>query len=128
MDEELERIKLRKLRELMRGERALDKPLVLDSRNFDEVVRRNPLVLVDFWAEWCAPCLMLAPIIEELARKYSGRVVFAKLNVDQNPSIAARYKIMSIPTLILFKNGQPVDMMIGVHPKPMIEEMLKKHL
>ena len=133
-DDELERIKLRKLRELMRRageERAQEfpnKPIEANEKNFDELIQRYDLVVADFWAEWCGPCWMIAPIIEELAKEYSGKVVFLKLNVDRNRRLAARFGIMSIPTLIIFKNGKPVDMVVGAYPKPLLEARIRKHL
>jgi len=131
-DRELERLKLRKLRELMSAGYAagekLDKPLHVDENEFDEVVRRYPLVVVDFWAEWCGPCRMIAPIIDELAREYAGRVVFVKVDVDRNRRLAMKYGIMSIPTLMIFKDGKPVDMIIGFQPKPAIEEIINQYL
>lgn len=131
-DFELERIKLRKLRELMRGgskaEEKLDRPVHLSEDEFDDFVKRYPLVLVDFWASWCGPCMMIAPIIEELAREYAGRVVFAKVDVDRNRRLAMRFGIMSIPTLMLFKDGKPVDMIIGAQPKPMIKQLIDQYL
>jgi len=129
-DLELEWIKWRRLRELISGGGggAPDKPIPIDEAHFDEFVKKHPLVLVDFWASWCGPCMMIAPIIEELAREYAGRVVFAKVDVDRNRRLAMRFGIMSIPTLILFKNGEPVDMLIGAQPKPAIEQMIRRHL
>ena len=131
-DRELERIKLRKLRELMSGKaeagEKLDKPVHLDENEFHEFLQKHPLVLVDFWAPWCGPCHMIAPVIDELAREYAGRVAFAKIDVDKNRRLAMKFGIMSIPTLILFKNGKPVDMIVGAQPKPAIEEMIKRYL
>jgi thioredoxin len=82
------------------------------------------VTVVDFWAEWCAPCFILAPIIEELARDYP-QVGFGKLNTDENPEIASRYGVMSLPTVLLFKDGEPVDAIIGAVPREMIEARLK---
>ena len=133
-DDELEKIKLRKLKELMKGSKEKkvqdfpDKPIEVNEKNFNELIRRYSLVVVDFWAEWCGPCWMIAPIIEELAKEYSGKVVFLKLNVDQNRGLAAKFGIMSIPTLIIFKNGKPVDMIVGAYPKPLLEARIRKHL
>lgn len=131
-DFELKRIRLRKLMELMgggseAGER-LDKPVHLSEDRFDDFIRNHPLVLVDFWASWCGPCAMIAPIIDELAKEYAGRVIFAKVDVDRNRRLAMRFGIMSIPTLMLFKNGEPVDMIIGAQPKPMIKQFIDQHL
>jgi len=84
------------------------------------------MVVVDFWAEWCAPCLMLAPTLDALAREYAGKVVFGKLNVDENRQTAAKYGIMSIPTLLFFKQGRLVDRVIGAVPKQIIEQRLRR--
>jgi len=135
-DDELERIKQRKLAELMKkmsgtkGDSVAyvpSEPVTLTDENFDGFISSNKLVVVDFWAEWCAPCRMLAPVIEELAKEYAGKIVFGKLNVDENPTTAAKFGIMSIPTLIVFKNGQPVDMIIGAMPKKQIEARLNRY-
>ncbi len=85
-------------------------------------------MLVDCWADWCGPCRLLAPTVDELARDYAGRVTVAKLNVDDNPLTAERFSVMSIPTLLIMKNGVEVDRVVGAVPKQLIEESLKKHL
>lgn len=102
--------------------------IVVTDANFDQTLAGYPLVLVDFWAEWCAPCRMIAPILEELAREYEGKLVVAKLDVDENPKTAMRYRVMSIPTVILFKNGQPVEVLVGAQPKRNFEAKIQKHL
>ncbi|NGB90091.1 thioredoxin [Staphylococcus aureus] len=84
--------------------------------------------LVDFWATWCGPCKMIAPVLEELAADYEGKADILKLDVDENPSTAAKYEVMSIPTLIVFKDGQPVDKVVGFQPKENLAEVLDKHL
>jgi thioredoxin 1 len=97
--------------------------------NFDsEALKADKPVLVDFWAPWCAPCRMVGPIIEELATSYTGKVKIGKLNTDDNPNIASRYGIMSIPTILLFKNGEIVDRVVGVVPKKDFERMLSPHV
>ena len=94
------------------------KPREVTDQSFDrDVLQSSQPVLVDFWAPWCGPCRMVAPIVEELADEYAGRVQFVKLNTDENPTTAARYGIRSIPTLLVFKNGQPVGQIIGFRPK-----------
>ena len=130
-DEELERIKLRKVKELMSGgssQTLPSQPLTLTDENFSEVVSKYPLVLVDFWAPWCGPCRIIAPIIEQLASQYAGKVVFGKLNVDENPESAMKFMVAAIPTLILFKNGAEVERLIGAMPKQAIEAAIQKHL
>lgn len=99
--------------------------LQLSDESFDrEVVQSGQAALVDFWAPWCAPCRMLAPVLEEVAKEYAGKVKVAKLNTDEHPNAAARYKISAIPTLLFFKGGQVVHQLVGVHSKAEI----KKHL
>jgi thioredoxin 1 len=103
-------------------------PLILDDAHFDEIIQQHPLMLIDCWAAWCGPCRIIAPIIDELARDYAGRVTVAKLNIDENPKTAMRFGIMSIPTLLVMKNGKEVDRIIGAVPKPFIEERLRRHM
>ena len=103
----------------------MSKPVEVNDSNFDQIVlhAKTP-VLVDFWAAWCAPCRMVAPIVEELTGEYEGRVSFAKLDVDQNPRTASQYGIMSIPTLLIFKNGAPVSNIVGFRPKADLKRSL----
>jgi len=88
------------------------------------VLQADKPVLVDLWAEWCRPCLMVAPILDELSKEYDGRIDFVKVDVDQNPKTASRYDIMSIPTLLIFKNGEPVSHIVGVRPKRELKQSL----
>jgi thioredoxin 1 len=132
---ELHRIKLKKMREMMKrivGQEKkkvlFNKPVEVTDKTFDETIRNNQLVVVDCWAPWCGPCQMVAPIIEELAKQYAGKVLFGKLNVDENPLIAMRYGIMGIPTLLFFKNGELVDRIVGAIPKQMLEQKIKSFL
>ncbi len=97
--------------------------------NWDkDVIKHEGLVLVDFWAVWCGPCKMIAPTIEELSKEYEGKLKVVKLNTDENPDIASKYKIMGIPTLIFFKNGEKVDQMVGAVPKPQIKSKIDSFL
>ncbi len=89
-----------------------------------EVLNDAGLVMIDFWAVWCGPCRMIAPTVEELAKEYAGKVKVVKLNTDENPEIASRYKIMGIPTLMFFKSGQKVDQIVGAVPKPQLKAKL----
>lgn len=136
---EIERIKERKMREMeeeikamkegrKKGVGAIDHPLTMDDNSFVGTVRKYPLVVVDCWAPWCGPCKMVAPVIEELAKEYAGKVVFGKLNVDENPRVATEFAIMAIPTLFIFKNGEPVDVIQGALPKQYLEAKVKEWL
>lgn len=103
--------------------------VVLNEENFDKEVLNSSLpVMVDFWAVWCGPCQVLGPIVEEISNEYQNKLKVGKVNVDENNSLAARYGIMSIPTLKFFKHGQMVGELIGAAPKATIEEEIKKYL
>ena len=107
---------------------ASEKVQTLTDGNFDQsVIKATQLVLVDFWAEWCGPCRRLAPTVDELATDYDGRVVVGKLNVDDNPSVASRYSIRGIPTLLLFKGGEIVEQVVGLADKDSLKKLLDKH-
>ncbi len=102
--------------------------LELTDQDFDRQVRRPGPVLVDFWAPWCGPCKVVAPVLEELANEYLGRVTFAKVNVDEHGDLASRFEIRSIPTLVIFKDGKVVDQIIGAVPKDQVRKRLDRHL
>jgi thioredoxin 1 len=103
------------------------KPVHVSDSNFNETVTRHSLVLIDFWASWCGPCLALAPMIEELAKEYAGKIIVGKLDVDENPSTAERFQVYGIPTVVMMKNGKEIDRIVGCMPKNCFETMLKKH-
>jgi len=105
------------------------KPVVVSTQNFDtEVVKSDLPVLVDFWASWCAPCRMIAPIVEELAKEYNGKLKVAKLDVDANREIAMTFGIMSVPTLLIFDNGRVADQLVGAVPKSMLVDKIARVL
>ena len=95
-----------------------------DSNWEAEVLKSSQLVMVDFWAVWCGPCQMVGPIVEELAQEYSGKLKVMKLNTDDAPEVAGRYQIMSIPTILFFKDGQPVDKLVGARPKQQFKQLI----
>ena len=106
---------------------AGNKPVTVTDANFASMVERSPLpVLLDMWAEWCGPCRMVGPVIDELAGTMAGRVRVAKLNVDENPATASRFGVQSIPTLLVFKGGREVDRIVGAQPKPEIIRRLEQ--
>jgi thioredoxin 1 len=103
--------------------------VAVTSENFDaEVLQSAEPVLVDFWAAWCGPCRVVAPSVEEIATEYRGKLKVVKLDVDENMEVSARYGVQSIPTLLLFKGGQPVERLIGAYPKPMIVSKIQRHI
>jgi thioredoxin 1 len=101
---------------------------VTDSSFKQEVLDSEVPVLVDFWAPWCGPCRMVAPVVDEIAQQYDGQIKVVKLNTDENPNIASQYGIRSIPTLMIFKGGQKVDMVVGAVPKTTLSNTLEKYL
>jgi len=131
-DEELTLIKEKKLKELMRlkekKQEMSTKPVLVTDSNFNEIVHKHPLALIDCWAPWCGPCVVISPMVEELVKEYAGKVLAGKLNVDENPRTAGRFQIFGIPTLLIIKNGKEVDRIVGLAPKDHIEARLKKHL
>ena len=134
--DELEEIKKKKLEQLkkqyMNGGKNMEEnwpntPLNITDADFDEHVKKYDTIVVDCWAPWCGPCRMIAPVIEELAKEMQGKIAFGKLNVDENQTASMKYKIMSIPTLLVFKNGVLVDKIVGVVPKEILTQKLKTY-
>jgi len=126
-DPELQKLLEEKAKKLLKEgkkEEERGKVFRLTTKDFDNFISSHKVAVVDFWAEWCAPCLILAPIIEELAQDYP-QVGFGKVNSDEEPEIASRYGVMSLPTVIFFKNGEPVDEVIGAVPREEIETRIK---
>ena len=107
----------------------MGKPIVVTDATFGkEVEKVEGVVLVDFWATWCGPCKMIAPIVEQIANEHEGKITVVKLDVDENGETAMKYGVMSIPTLILFKNGQPVERLVGYQPKERLMSKIKPHI
>ncbi|MBN2330490.1 MAG: thioredoxin [Candidatus Aenigmarchaeota archaeon] len=134
MDEELDRIRREKMKGMLEKtemERGMSSKIEVDGSNFQErVIERSkkvPVVL-DFWAAWCAPCLMLGPLLEELADKYDGKFVLAKVDVNENQQLAQQYGIRAIPAVKMFKGGRVVDEFVGAMPEPLVRKWLDKNL
>lgn len=135
-DAEIQKIREKKLVEMIQKARAQlettakneGKPIILSDASFSSEISKYPLMVVDFWAVWCGPCRMIAPIIERLAKEYVGRVAFGKLNVDENPLTSGEFDVESIPTLLIFRNGEVVDGIIGAVPKDHIESKIMAQL
>ena len=127
-DSELKRIREKKLLEFKERAVMSGGPVHVTDADFDDVMKKNPVAMVDFWASWCGPCMALAPTIEEVAKEYSGRVLVGKLNVDENPKTAECFQVYSIPTMVIMRNGQEVDRIVGCVQKKIITAALDKHL
>jgi thioredoxin 1 len=112
----------------MKKEDYPETPVEITDSNFDTIVKKYPIVIVDFWAPWCPPCKILGPIIDSIAKKYAGRIVFAKLNVDKNKETPVKYEVMSVPTLLVFKNGKLIDRIIGAMPESALESKIKEYI
>jgi thioredoxin 1 len=131
MDEELQRIREKKIQELGKKQQSMDQEIPaqvhsISTSNFQDMLTAHPLLVIDFWAEWCGPCRMVAPVIEALAKEMAGRVTFGKCNTDQNPRIAAGFGISAIPTIILFANGKIADTVVGAYPKEALRARIMK--
>ena len=135
-DNELEEIRKRKMEQLkeqyLHGgknmeENIPDTPVKLTDANIEDAIKKYDTIVIDCWAPWCGPCRMVGPILEDLAKELKGKVVFGKLNVDENPMTSTKHQIMSIPTLLVFKNGNLVDRLIGAYPKEELRRKLEVH-
>jgi thioredoxin len=104
-----------------------DNVLEINQDSFEAVMKANPKLVVDCWAEWCGPCRMMAPVIDKLAKDHAGKVAFGKINVDENQKIVQTHKIMAIPTLLFVKDGKVVDQIVGLVPKEEIEDAIRKN-
>jgi len=134
-DDEVRKINQKKFEEMLKttsqpgGETPQPAgPVEMTDANFTEIVSSHPVVVVDFWAPWCGPCRVVSPVLEQLASEMSGKATFGKLNVDDNPVTSQQFKIQGIPTIIVFKDGQPVDGLVGAAPKQMIESRIAPYL
>jgi thioredoxin 1 len=132
-DNELNDILARKKNELIaktqeKSNSNIASPIILTDSNFNQTVEKYPLIVVDFWAPWCGPCRMVSPILEQLASELAGKVVFGKLNVDENPRIASTFGIRSIPTISIFKNGRAIDGFVGAASKSQMQSKIMAHL
>jgi thioredoxin 1 len=106
----------------------MGKAIEITDANFDEITKTDKPVLVDFWAEWCGPCKMIGPVVEELASDYEGKAIIGKVDVDSNPNTSAKFGIRSIPTLLVIKNGKIVEKQVGAVPKSVLTQKLDAHL
>ena len=136
MVQKLEELRKKKMEELKKqliyrgrnmSEEMPDTPLEVTDADFDDAVKKYKTIVIDCWAPWCGPCRMIGPIIEELAKEMQGKIVFGKLNVDENPSISMKHQIMSIPTMLIFKNGNLIDKIIGAMPKEILKQKLESY-
>lgn len=100
----------------------------IGQNDVDAIIKKHKTAIIDFYADWCMPCVMMSPIIDELAQTYAGKISFFKINVEDNKDISMKYKVMGIPTLLVFKNGQIVDRVVGAFPADVLSEKLKKYL
>lgn len=106
----------------------MSKPIEITDNNYEKILNSEIPVLVDFWAEWCGPCKLVGPVVEELAKDYDGKIVVGKVDVDSNPMVSAKYGIRSIPTLLVFKKGEIVDKQIGAVPKSILSKKLEAQI
>jgi len=136
MNDELDEIKKKKLEHLKnkymtRGknmnENMPNKPIEIKDIDFDENIKKYQTIVIDCWAPWCGPCRMVGPVIDDLAKEFQGKIVFGKLNVDENQITASKYSIMSIPSLLVFKNRELVDKIVGAMPKDMLKAKLAQY-
>jgi thioredoxin 1 len=134
-DEEVKRINQKKFEEMLKQKSQTGgapvpagKPVDLTDATFRDAVKSHPVVVVDFWAPWCGPCRMVSPVLEQLASEMAGKATFVKVNVDDNPEVSQRFQIQGIPTIMIFKDGEPVDGLVGAAPKQTIEAKIRPYV
>ena len=131
-DKEIEKMKLLKIAAMLERAKAEanqpKKPIIITDANFSTEVGKHKLMLVDFWAPWCGPCRMVGPVLEQLAEEYAGKVTFGKINVDENRMVPGHFGVQSIPTMIIFKDGHPVDTIVGACSKSQLESKLRPYM
>ncbi|MCX8174112.1 MAG: thioredoxin [Thermoplasmata archaeon] len=130
-DDELEMIRRKKIAEAMKPStqnkaEAISEPVNLTDADFSNFIKKHPNVIVDFWAAWCGPCRTFAPVFQRAAKEYAGKIVFGKLNVDENPATAEKFGVNGIPTVLAFKNGKLVERFVGAMPYPVFVRTLKE--
>jgi thioredoxin 1 len=125
---ELEEIRKKKLEELKSRMNFPNEPIEITDNTFDDIKKKYPFLIVDCWAIWCTPCLIIAPMLEKLAKEHNGKIVFGRLNVDKNRITPTKYGIMSIPTLLVFKDGELIDRIIGAMPYDALNSKIKSYL
>ena len=133
---DLDEIRKRKLEQLrkqyLNGGKKMEEnwpntPLELSDKDIDETINKFETLVIDCWAPWCGPCRMVSPMVEELAKEMKGKIVFGKLNVDENQATSMKYQIMAIPSLLVFKNGKLIDKIVGAMPKEMLKQKLETY-
>ncbi len=125
---ELEKIKKKMVDDIMSEENYPEGPVKITDDDFEETIEDHPLILVDFWADWCGPCKMMEPILKELASEYQGDLVVGKLNVDDNSTVPNQFQVSSIPTMVLFKEGEPVERMVGAMQKEQLAQKVDEYI
>ncbi len=124
-DPQIEKLMKKKMEDV--GKRSSDQLVELSEKNFEDIIAGNKPVLVDFWASWCGPCQFMLPIFDKLAKKYNDKIMFARLNVDDNQSVASRFDVYAIPTFIVFRDGKAIDRAIGAVGEVGLEGLIKKN-
>lgn len=126
--EELKNIKKKMVEDIMSDGKYPEEPINVSDGDFQDTLERYPVVLVDFWADWCGPCKMMEPVLEELASEYKGDLVVGKMNVDKNGTVPNQFQVSSIPTLVLFKDGEPVERLVGAMQKDQLSQKVEQYL